>query len=261
MNQKQFSLAGLGLGLLLLAGCSSQGAITPQSSGLWNHYFVYPISYVITEISSWCGDNYGIGIIVMTLLIRLVLAPLAVYLNDNSVKMRELQPQLKKLREQYGANDREAQQKMTQEMTRLYRENGVHPMMGCLPAVIQMFILMALYNAIVRTKVIAAHSFLWFSLGQVDPLHVLPVLAALATFLQYAAISKASHTGDNPAMQQQMKVMKYVMPVFIFFTAFHLAAAIGLYWVVGNTWMALQALYMERRRQRLAAAAVAAPEI
>lgn len=240
--------------LLFLTGCSTKSAITPQSTGLWDHYFVYPISFVITQIAHLFQDNYGIGIIGITLLIRLVLTPLVISLNDNQWKMQLMQPEMKKLREKYSAKDQKTQQELNKEMMNLYKQQGINPAMGCLPAVIQMFILMALYNAIIRTKDIAAHTFLWFSLGQTDPYHILPILAAVATFFQYYVMNKRPNTSDNQMMSQQMKMMMYAMPIMIFFMSFNLASAIGLYWVAGNTFMAIQTMFMERRKLKKTAA-------
>ncbi|MFD3450039.1 membrane protein insertase YidC [Microbacteriaceae bacterium 4G12] len=236
--------------ILFLSGCSSRAAITSHNTGVWDHYFVYPISYVISSVSHLFGDNYGIGIIVITLLIRLILTPLVISLNDNQVKMQHLQPEVKKLREKYSAKDAQTQQQLNQEMMKLYGQHKINPMMGCLPAVVQMFILMALYNAIIRTKAIAAHTFLWFSLGQADPLHILPILAAIATFFQYFVMNRRPKQAGSDMVSQQMKMMMYFMPVMIFFMSFNLAAAIGLYWVTGNTFMAVQTLYLERRKQK-----------
>ncbi|WP_028399619.1 membrane protein insertase YidC [Ectobacillus panaciterrae] len=236
--------------VLFLSGCSTKTPITSHNTGIWDHYLVYPISFVITHISHLFNDNYGIGIIAITLLIRLALSPLVISLNDNQWRMQQLQPEMKKLREQYNAKDPKTQQLLNQETMKLYQKHGINPAMGCLPAVIQMFILMALYNAIVRTKEIAAHTFLWFSLGQTDSLHILPVLAAVATFLQYWVMNSRAKQSDNAMLNQQMKMMLYVMPVMIFFMSFHLVSAIGLYWVVGNTFMAFQTLYLERRKQK-----------
>jgi YidC/Oxa1 family membrane protein insertase len=236
--------------ILFLSGCSTRTPITSHNTGIWDHYLVYPISFIITQISHLFNDNYGIGIIVITLLIRLILTPLVVSLNDNQWKMQQLQPEIKKLREKYSAKDAKTQQQLNQEMMKLYQTHGINPAMGCLPAIIQMFILMALYNAIVRTKAIAAHTFLWFSLGQTDPYHILPILAAVATFFQYRVMNNRAKQSDNAAVNQQMKMMMYMMPIMIFFMAFKLAAAIGLYWVAGNTFMAFQTLYLERRKQK-----------
>ncbi|MFX3623080.1 MAG: membrane protein insertase YidC [Ectobacillus sp.] len=246
--------------ILLLSGCSNRAPITPKSTGIWDHYLVYPISYVISEISRFFGDNYGLGIIAITLLIRLALSPLVISLNDNQWKMQQLQPEMKKLREKYNSKNPKEQQQLNQEIMKLYQQHGINPAMGCLPAFIQMFILMALYNAIVRTKEISAHMFLWFSLGQTDPLHILPILAAAATFFQYVVLNQRAKQSDNQMANQQMKMMMYMMPAMIFFMSFNLASAIGLYWVAGNTFMAFQTLYLERRKQKKILVAAAQKE-
>lgn len=69
-------------------------------------------------------------------------------------------------------------------MMQLYQKNGVNPLAGCLPIFVQMPILFAFYHAIMRTSEISKHTFLWFDLGQADPYYILPVVAAITTFIQ-----------------------------------------------------------------------------
>ncbi|MBO9129308.1 membrane protein insertase YidC [Bacillus sp. 165] len=249
MKRKLLGLVPFIFIISFLSGCSSRAPITPESTGFWNHYFVFPISYIIQFIAHVMGDDYGLSIIVITILIRLVLSPIVISLNDNQLKMQQLQPEMKRLRETYASKDAETQKKLNQEMMKLYQEHKINPAMGCLPVIAQMFILMALYNAIVRTKAISTHTFLWFDLGTADPLHILPLLAALATFVQYFVMYKRSQQNPTP-QSQQMKMMLYFMPIMIFMMSFKLAAAIGLYWVAGNTFMALQSIYLDKRKQK-----------
>jgi YidC/Oxa1 family membrane protein insertase len=249
LKRKVLGIVPFAFILLLLSGCSSRAPITPDSTGFWDHYFVFPISYAIQQIAHIMGDDYGLSIIVITLLIRLALSPIVISLNDNQLKMQQLQPEMKKLREKYSSKDAETQKKLNQEMMKLYQEHGINPAIGCLPIFAQMFILMALYNAIVRTKAISEHTFLWFNLGTADPLHILPLLAALATFVQYFVLNKRAQQNSTP-QSQQMKMMMYFMPIMIFMMSFKLASAIGLYWVAGNTFMALQSIYLDKRKQK-----------
>ena len=141
--------------------------------------------------------------------------------------MQVIQPEMVKLREKYSSKDQETQQKLQQEMMKLYQEHNVNPLAGCLPILIQMPILIAFYNAIIYTPAIFQHSFLWFDLGKPDPLFILPILSAIFTYLQQK-ISMAGQD-DNP----QMKIMLYVFPIMIFVMGVTLPSALSLYWVVG----------------------------
>jgi YidC/Oxa1 family membrane protein insertase len=233
----------------VLAGCS-RAPITAESDGVWNHYFIYPFSQLIQFVAHFFNDNYGLAIILLTIVIRFIMLPLTLKQSKNQEKMKELQPELKKLRETYPSKDRESQMKLQKEMMDLYSKHNVNPLsMGCLPLLIQMPILLAFYYAIIKTKEIALHNFLWFNLGAADPLHLLPVLAAVTTFIQYK-ISTQQLTEANP----QMKMMGYIMPAIILFSAWKLSAVLPLYWIVGNVFLTLQTLVLKNRKKKAATA-------
>ena len=120
----------------------------------------------------------------------------------------------------------------------LFQKNNINPMAGCLPILIQMPILIAFYHAIMRTSEISQHTFLWFDLGARDPYFILPVLAALGTFVQQKIVMRGQP--DNP----QMKIMLYVMPIMILVFAVSLPSALSLYWVVGNIFSIVQSIFI-----------------
>ncbi|MBB6284271.1 membrane protein insertase YidC [Geobacillus subterraneus] len=234
---------------LLLSGCSRNEPIDEHSQGIWNHYFVYPLSKLLLTLGHWFGDNYGIAIIVLTLIVRFCLLPLILKQFRTSMAMQKLRPELLKLQEKYKSKDPETQRKLQQEMMQLYQKHGVNPASGCLPVLIQMPIFMALYYAISRTQEIKTHSFLWVELGHRDPYFILPVLAALTTFISLRL---------SPSMTQeqmpQMAMMSYMMPVMIFIGASSVPSALSLYWVVGGCFSIIQSLIL--RSQLKAAKAV-----
>jgi len=234
---------------LLLSGCSRNEPIDEHSQGVWNHYFVYPMSKLLLTLGHWFGDNYGIAIIVLTLIVRFCLLPLILKQFRTSMAMQKLRPELLKLQEKYKNKDPETQRKLQQEMMQLYQKHGVNPASGCLPVLIQMPIFMALYYAISRTQEIKTHSFLWVELGHRDPYFILPVLAALTTFISLRL---------SPSMTQeqmpQMAMMSYIMPVMIFIGASSVPSALSLYWVVGGCFSIIQSLIL---RSQLKAAKAA----
>lgn len=120
---------------------------------------------------------------------------------------------------------------------RLYQENSVNPMMGCLPLLIQMPILLGFYQAISRTAEIKTDSFLWMQLGNPDPYYILPVVAALTTFLS-SKISMMGQTQQN----KSMAMIVYIMPVMILFMGITLPSALALYWIIGNIFTVFQTL-------------------
>lgn len=231
--------------VVVLAGCSQTNQpITPESTGIWNEYFVYPLSWLITAVSEIFGGSYGMGIIIVTILIRLALLPLMIKQIKSTKAMQSIQPEMLKLREKYSSKDQKTVQKLNEETMKLYQQHGVNPLSGCLPIFIQMPILIAFYHAIMRTMEIKAHDFLWFQLGHPDPIYALPIIAGLTTFIQQK-VSMNTGTMTGPAAQQ-MKIMLYVMPIMILVFAVKLPSALALYWGVGNTFMIIQTLLVNR---------------
>lgn len=238
LRKKVALIATVVLLMAVLAGCNSfNEPITPDSKGIWDEYFVYPLSWLIKEIAYFFGGSFGISIIISTILIRLILLPLMVKQTKSSKRMQELQPEIKKLREKYSSKDQETQRKLQQETMKLFQSHNVNPLAGCMPILIQMPILIAFYHAVYRTEVIKTHDFLWFSLGQPD--YILPLIAAAFTFVQQKMM--LGQTGNaNP----QMAMMMYIFPVMIAIFGFYFPAALSLYWVVGNLFMILQTYFI-----------------
>lgn len=228
--------------VLLLSGCMQVNEpITAESSGIWNQYFVYPLSRVIIYFAELMGNSYGWSIILVTVIVRLLLVPLNVKQLKSSRAMQEVQPEMKELQKKYSSKDQATQQKLQQETMALFQKHGVNPLAGCLPIFIQMPILIAMYHAIMRTEAVKGEQFLWFALASPD--YVLPVIAGIATFAQ----QKLMMGGNSAAAQNpQMKAMLYMMPVMITGFGFILPAALTLYWVVGNIFMVIQTLAINK---------------
>ena len=241
-NKKIFMLVAL-IGLVfLLSGCTQVNEpITAESTGFWNKFFVYPMSSLITYFAELFGTNYGLAIVIVTVIIRLVLLPLNVKQIKSSRAMQEIQPELKALQEKYKSKDANTQEKLRQETMLLFQKHGANPLAGCLPIFIQMPIFIAMYHAIMRTLAIKEGSFLWFQLGTPD--YILPFIVAGATYLQQRLMMAGSPaTANNP----QFKVMLYVMPIMIGIFAFILPSALALYWVVGNIFMVAQTIFINK---------------
>lgn len=222
--------------VFILSGCSTT-TVTQNSSGVWDHYIIWSFVQAIVYLSKLFGNSYGLGIISFTIIIRVILLPLMFYQMKSMRKTTELQPQLKALQSKYSTKDSETQSKLREEQQKLYAEAGVNPVAGCLPMVIQMPILIALYQAILRSDVLKTGTFLWMKLGDKDPYFVLPILAAIFTFLT----SKLS-VMSQPEQNGMTTAMTYGMPIFILITAISLPSALSLYWVIGNAFSAGQTL-------------------
>lgn len=247
MRKKLLLLMGLVAALVLLAGCTEiDKDITPDSEGIWNTIFVYPLSWLLVNVAEFFNAEfgYGLSIVIVTLLIRLVLLPLNVKQLKSSKAMQTIQPELQKIREKYSSKDQQTQQKLQQETMELFQKHKVNPLAGCLPIIVQMPILIAFYHAIMRTAELRDHEFLWFVLGEPDSLYILPVLTAGFTYLQQK-LMMAGTTAQQNTMMPQMTMMLYLMPVMIGIFAIFFPSALALYWVVGNIFMVLQTLLIK----------------
>src|SRR5699024_12091504 len=151
----------------------------------------------------------GVAIIVVTLIVRLLLVPLNVKQIKSQVAMQAIQPELKEIQKKYSSKDAATQKKSQEEQMALFQKYGVNPLAGCLPLIVQMPILIAMYHAIMRTPEIRDGSFLWFDLGDTNNI-VLALIAGGATFLQQK-LMMASQANANPSMS----IMLYIMPIML----------------------------------------------
>ena len=197
--------------------------------------FVLESLHSLTDLAG--VGSYGLAIILLTVIIKMLLYPLTVKQVKSMKAMQELSPKMKKIQEKYKDNP----QVMQQKVGALYKEAGVNPLAGCLPLVIQMPILMGMYYALYNFSYPSpeAAQFLWLpSMSEADPLYILPVLSAFTTFLQ----QKMTTT----EMNQQMKIMMTVMPIFIGWISLTFPSGLVLYWVTMNVVPIAQQWWMYR---------------
>ena len=186
-----------------------------------------PIGYLLALIYKLVG-NYGISLIILTVIVKLALYPLYAKQIRSTADMSDMSEKAKEIQNRY-ANDKE---KMNEEMQKLYAETGFNPMSGCLPMLIQFPIIMGLF-ALLRNPMkympsdpalmFANHeSFLWIKdLAQPD-LIILPIAAGLATFFAFSMNSAMTmqQPGANPGQQKAMNaIMKYFFPLSILWLA------------------------------------------
>ena len=190
-----------------------------------------PMSYLLTWIYDFIG-NYGLALLVFTILIKGVMYPLYAKQIKTTMNMSKMQPKIKEIQQKY-AKDKAL---MNQKMAELYKEEGGSMYGGCLPMLIQMIVIMGLFallrnpmNYISSDKMLFAihESFLWIpDLAQPDK-WVLPIIAGIATFLATYFSQTNQMSGPNA---DQMKMMKYVFPVMILLMARSYPAGLALYW-------------------------------
>lgn len=199
-------------------------------------------SRAIQSIAQFFGSSFGIAIIVFTILIRFLILPLMIYQTDSMKKMQKVQPKIKDIQDKYrGKRDTQSLQAQQAEQQALYKEEGINPFASFLPMIVQLPILLALFDSINQTTVIKDSTFLGiFQLGQPDSYFIFPILAALFTFISSWLAMKA-----NPVQTGAMRFMPYFFPVMIFFIALRTFSALSLYWVVSNAFQAVQTYFLQ----------------
>jgi len=195
----------------------------------------------------WTHDhiapNWGVSIIILTVIINLALLPLRITSMKSALKMQKLQPQMKAIQEKYKKYPMRDPKRadMNAEISALYKEHGANPAGGCLPLVIQMPFLFAFYSMLGVAIELRQAPFLWLhDLSSPDRLFILPVLIVLSTLFVQKMTPAA---GMDPAQQRMMTIM---MPLMLGFFSWSLASGLSLYWVVGNCIAIAQQYVMNR---------------
>lgn len=181
--------------------------------------------------------SYGIAIIMVTIIIRLILLPLNIKQMRSSLVMNELQPETKKIQERYKNDPQKAQQ----EMMKLYKEKGASPLSGCLPMLIQWPIFIALYYVFNNLSGINGVQFLWIKdLASRDI--ILAILSGATTYFSGMLMMPSG----NSAQAKQSATMNISMSIFMVFISWSLKSALVLYWVVNNLIQIAQTLIMKK---------------
>jgi YidC/Oxa1 family membrane protein insertase len=213
--------------------------------------------------------NYGVAIILLTILIKAILFPLTHKSYESTARMQALQPKVNELRDKYKDNP----QKMNQEMAALYKKEGVSPLGGCLPLLLQLPIFFALYSLLNTHFALRSAVFIpgWIndlsspeSIWDFSPftipivgwhnLRVLPFVMLVTTFIK----SRFTQAPDSSAAAN-MKLMTYAMPIVFFFILYDMPSGLVLYWTMQNVLTIFQQMYTNSRRAKAAAAEAAQP--
>jgi YidC/Oxa1 family membrane protein insertase len=208
---------------------------------LW--FLARPLFHALSYVHKMSG-NWGVAIILVTFLLKLIFYPLSEASGRSMAKMKALQPRIKNLQETY-ADDRE---KLGRAMMELYKREKVNPVAGCLPIVIQIPVFIAFYWVLLESVEMRQAPFaLWLhDLSAHDPLYILPAIMALAMFVQY----KLNPAPPDPVQAKIFMIMPLVMSVtFAFFPA-----GLVLYWVT-NTFLSIAQQWNINRRIGAALAA------
>lgn len=224
----------------LLTGCM-QFDENKNPTGFIYEYLVVPTGNAIVWLAELLGGNYGMAIIVITIIVRVLIMPLNFSQMKKSMvqqeRMKYIKPELEDIqRRQKEASTQEEKAEISQEMMMLYKENNISMTggVGCLPILIQMPIFTAMYQAVNLTPQIAESSFLGINLGNPSPM--LAILAGVSYYFQ----SKISMQDMPEEQKAQMKSMMFMSPLMILFFSWSSPAGLALYWLAGGIFAVAQ---------------------
>lgn len=188
---------------------------------LW--WVAQPLFWLLDNIHDFVG-NWGVAIILLTVLIKLVFFKLSAMSYRSMANMRKVAPKMAEIKERYGDN----REKLGQEMMKLYKTEKINPLSGCLPILVQMPVFIALYWVLMESvELRQAPFFLWIEdLSIKDPLFILPLLMGASMFIQF----KLNPTPPDPMQARVMQLMPVIFTVFFLW----FPAGLVLYWVVNN---------------------------
>ena len=187
--------------------------------------------------------NWGWAIAFLTVIINAVLLPLRISSMKSSLKMQKIQPQVKAITEKYKryslTDPRRAQ--MQQEMSALYKKEGVNPVGGCFPLLLQMPFLFAFYSMLSNAIDLRQASWMWIhDLSGADPLHILPIAIVITMFFSQKSMPQG---GMDPAQQRMMQL---ITPLMLGLISWSLPAGLGIYWAISNILMWVQQIMINR---------------
>jgi len=238
--------ASVRLNAPLYAGPQEQSRLRAAAPGLdlvvdygFLAIIAWPLFWLLEKFHALSG-NWGVAIILLTVLIKLVFFPLSAASYKSMAKMKLVTPRLTKIREMYGSD----RQKMNQAMMELYRTEKINPLGGCFPILVQIPVFIALYWVLLAAIELRHAPFmLWITdLSALDPYYVLPILMAATMVLQ----TRMNPVPPDPVQAKVMKFMPYVFSVFFFF----FPAGLVLYWLVNNVLSILQQWQIQRMFDR-----------
>jgi YidC/Oxa1 family membrane protein insertase len=242
MNKKWLMAGMVGL-VLLLAGCDYS---QPENrDGFFFNTFVQPMDNFLHFLGDSLGNNYGLAIIIITLIVRLIIFPFMMRTYKNQMMMREkmkiVKPEMEEIQKKVKvATTQEEKMEAQQEMMGLYKKHGINPLnMGCLPIILQMPVIMALFFSLRYPSeggITEYPHFLWMNLTQTDIW--MTAVAGIVYFVQ-AYVSMQFVAEEQ---RQQMKLFMYISPLMIIWISFISPAALPLYWAVGGIFLIFQTI-------------------
>jgi YidC/Oxa1 family membrane protein insertase len=215
---------------------------------IWDAFLITPLTTALIFFYEILGQNLGLAIIVLTIALRVVLFPLALPSLKSAKAQKEIQPDIAKLKKKYK-NDK---QKLAKAQMELFKQKGVNPFAGCLPQILQLVILIALYRVFMDNLTNGGlnSQFLFWDLSVRDPYLILPILAAGIQFVfaklmlpQVSQKHKAAHEAKEKEQDFATSFQKqnlYLFPILTIVLGFQFPAGLMLYWATSTALQVLQ---------------------
>ena len=237
--------------------CESFSITKGVYDGLWTSIFVKPLAYVILYFGR-ITNNYGIGLIITSLIIRLIAYPVTRKTAMQSEYMKKAQPEMEKIEKKYAnkdQNDKEVMMQKSQEMMMVYKKYNVSPVGGCLLSFLQLPLFIAFLEAINRVPAIFEEKFLTLHLGTTPSIGVtngnylyilIVLLVAATTFFSFRATMKDQATPSSD-MQKQSKMMMNMFTIMIIVMSIFMTTALDIYWITTNLFTIVQNIIVRRK--------------
>lgn len=241
-----------------LPSCDDFKPTDIKYQSLWESIFVKPLAWLILKLGE-IVKNYGLSVIIISILIRCILIPLTKNTMAQSENMKKASKELNKLETKYAnRTDNEAMMQKSQEMMMIYRKYNINPATSCLTSLIQLPLLFAFLEAINRVPAIFEGTLWNMNLGMTPSKAlasgnyiyiILLVLIALSTFFSFKQAMASQPQDGNNEMMRQTKTMTYIMMFMILLASLSLPTALALYWIVNNVFGICQNFIMRKIKE------------
>lgn len=240
-----------------LPACEKMGVVSSNYDGLWTTIFVQPLAWLIIQIGKLV-KNYGLAIILSTLLIRGIMYPFTKKTAMQSENMKLAQPELTKIEKKYAnKNDQQSMMQKSQEMLLIYKKYDIKPLSGCLFSFLQIPLFFAFLEAINRIPVLFEGTFLTLQLGTSPAVALLThgefkyiILILLVILTTYYSFKLNSGASMSKEQEEQMKMMKNVMMITMIIASFTISTGIAIYWITSSAFTIFQNLLVKRSKRK-----------
>lgn len=236
--------------------CEEYTVASGKYEGLWTAIFVKPLAWVILFFGK-LTTKFGLGLILTSILIRLIAYPLTRKSTMQQENMQKVQPEIQKLEKKYAnkdQKDREVMMQKSQEMMALYKKYNVNPMSGCLPTLLQIPLFIGFLDAINRVPAIFEENFFGIHLGTTPKVAfangnwfyiILTILVAVTTYFAFSKATAKTQTPEND-MARQTKMMTNGVVIMIIVMSIFMSSALNIYWIISNACIILQNYIVKR---------------